>query len=101
MNTIYVIQFDQGTTKVGCTKEPEVRVRSLMLTAAKFRIGIERHWVSTPHALAFLNEKALIRWCADHAKTTDGAEWFTGLDFETVRDYAAHLVSHDGQPPVA
>lgn len=98
---IYVVEFDQGTIKVGQTAHPENRMRGLMLNAQKFRIGMLRHWTSEEHMGAFLNEKTLIRWCAERAKEVHGEEWFTGLTFEEVKAAALSIIANDGLPPVS
>lgn len=98
---IYVVEFDQGTIKVGQTSQPENRMRSLMLQGQKFNIGTIRHWCSEEHMGAFLNEKTLIRWCAERAKSVHGEEWFMGLQFEEVKAAAIYIIATDGLPPVA
>jgi predicted GIY-YIG superfamily endonuclease len=98
---IYIVEFDQGTVKIGQTAKPEERMRSHMWQARKFRIDVVRHWVSEPHMGAFLNEKTLIRWCTERAKETHGDEWFTGLTFEEVKAAAVSIIESDGLAPVA
>ena len=89
---IYVIEFDQGTVKVGYTKHPDKRIRAHRSQAAQFRINVTRQWISDPHGEAALNERLLADWCALSAETVNGSEWFTGLSFDEVRDRAVGLV---------
>ena len=89
---LYVVEFDDGTIKVGYTVDPEARIKAHAFNAGKFRISIIRHWVSEPHVAARLNEKTLIAWCKPRAGSVHGEEWYTGLSFDEVRDAAAALV---------
>lgn len=99
MSSLYVVEFDQGTIKVGFASKPAERIRGHLFQSSKFRIGILRHWVSESSATAFLHEQALITWCSDRAKEVHGKEWFTGLDFEDVKAAAIYILAHDGMPP--
>lgn len=101
MSALYVVEFDQGTIKVGYSGDPESRVRGYVFHANKFRIEVLRHWVSAPHATAFLFEATLIRWCTERAKEVHGKEWFTGLEFEEVKAAALSIIATDGLAPTA
>jgi len=81
---IYVVEFDQGTIKVGTSVDPKARLRSHAGLAAFFQISIARRWISLPHANAQANEKALIHWCTERAQVVGGREWFGGLAFDEV-----------------
>ena len=99
LSCLYVVEFDQGTVKVGYSGDPDARVRGYVFQAHKFRINVLRHWVSEPHALGFLLEKTLLKWCAERAKEVHGEEWFTGLTFEEAKEAALHILANDGLPP--
>lgn len=101
ISSLYVVELDQGTIKVGYSSQPETRVRSFVYQAAKFGIGVARHWVSDPKVTAFLFEKALIDRCAVRATSVHGDEWFRGLVFEEVKAHAIELLENDGQAAVA
>lgn len=99
LSALYVVEFDQGTIKVGYASRPGERIQGHIYQAAHFRIGVLRHWVSETSTMAFLHEKALIAWCAERAKETHGKEWFTGLDFEDAKAAALYILTHDGLAP--
>jgi len=98
-STLYVVEFDQGTIKVGYASRPADRIQGHVYQAAHFRIGVLRHWVSETSTTAFLHEKALINWCAARAKEAHGKEWFTGLTFEEVKAAAIFILANDGLAP--
>lgn len=100
-SSLYVIEFDQGTIKVGYASRFAERIQGHVYQAAKFRIGVLRHWVSEPSATAFLHEKTLIAWCTERAKETHGKEWFTGLTFEEVKAAAMFILANDGLAPAS
>lgn len=97
--SLYVIEFDQGTIKVGISARPGDRMRELANIAEKFGITVLRHWASEPHMGAFLNERTLLRWCTTHAKEDRRGEWFGGLDFEAVKAAISSIIRSDGLPP--
>lgn len=98
-SALYVVEFDQGTIKIGYASRPAERIQGHIYQAAHFRIGVLRHWVSESSSTAFLHEKALIRWCTEKAKETHGKEWFTGLTFEDVKEAAIYILANDGLAP--
>jgi hypothetical protein len=98
-SALYVVEFDQGTIKVGFASNPVDRIQSHIYQAKKFRIGVLRHWVSEMSSTAFLHEQALIAWCTQQAKETHGKEWFTGLSFEEAKDAAIFILANDGVAP--
>lgn len=97
---IYVVEFDQGTFKVGYSTNPEQRMQAFATHASVFRIRIIRHFASEPHVGASLNEKTLIAWCKKRAVETCGKEWFYGLDFDEVKKAIEQMVASDGYLPI-
>lgn len=92
-SSLYVIQFDQGTIKVGHTLTPKDRLTNLRYQAAQFGIRIVHQWVSDIHPSGPRLEKDLIRWCSERATGGHGVEWFTGLDFDDVKACAISLLA--------
>lgn len=99
ISSLYVVEFDQGTVKVGYAQRPDERIRGYVFQAGKFRIRILRHWVSEQSTTAWLHERALIDWCAERAKEVHGKEWFTGLAFEDAKEAAIFILANDGLAP--
>lgn len=96
---LYVVEFDQGTIKIGYSTNPELRMQAFATHGSVFRIRVQRHWVSDPHVGASLNEKTLIRWCKERALEVSGKEWFYGLDFDEVKKAIQQMVTSDGYLP--
>ncbi len=88
---IYLIEFSDGTFKVGFSATPGKRLGKHKETAWCFGISISRAWISEPHLEAKANERALIAWCTKRAAAIRGVEYFTGLRFSALRAYAATL----------
>lgn len=97
--SLYVVEFDQGTVKIGYSTDPDARIKSVMYQGAVFRHKIIRHWISEPHTGAYLNEKTLIEWCAVRASEVNGKEWFVGLEFDEVKKTILQLIEADGFLP--
>lgn len=97
---LYVVEFDQGTIKVGYSTNPELRMQAFATHGSVFRIRILRHWVSEPHMGASLNEKTLLKWCTNRAVETSGKEWFYGLEFDEVKKAIQQMVTSDGYLPL-
>lgn len=97
---LYVVEFDQGTIKVGYSSNPELRMQAFATHGSVFRIRVLRHWVSEPHMGASLNEKTLINWCKKRAVEVSGKEWFYGLEFDEVKKAIQQMVTSDGYLPL-
>lgn len=91
MSSLYVIEFDQGTIKVGYSASPAKRVAAHITQAAQFGIGVSNQWISDLHPFGYKLERTLVWWCASCATPVYGAEWFKGLDFEEVKATALEL----------
>jgi predicted GIY-YIG superfamily endonuclease len=98
--SLYVVEFDQGTIKIGYSTNPELRMQNFASHGAVFRIRVLRHWVSEPHMGACLNEKTLIEWCRKRAVEVSGKEWFYGLEFDEVKKAIQQMVASDGYLPL-
>lgn len=92
LSSLYVVEFDQGTIKVGYSATPVERIAAHVYQAGQFGIGAVRQWVSEPHPTAYKVERTLVWWCKRLAVGIHGSEWFTGLDFDEVQATAAELL---------
>jgi hypothetical protein len=88
---IYVLGFESGIVKVGRTAAPDRRIGLHKHHGEAYGNPLVHTWLSGPHAGAIKNETALIGFCAKRARNSGGREYFTGIPFETVRDYASSL----------
>lgn len=88
---LYLVEFNQGTLKVGYSKRPTARIKQHEKAADVFGISVKRTWISAPHREATENERLAITWCAAHATTVRGAEWFTGVAFADAKAYIESL----------
>ncbi len=90
---IYVVEFGNGTLKVGRSGDPKRRVKNHEYLARRKGTEVSRAWTSGWHLAARNNETALIYHCHSYegSKVT-GREWFTGVDYASVVDYAESLV---------
>lgn len=77
---VYVIEFSNGTVKVGRSSMPEFRIQQHQRDARAFGFDLSRVWLSEAHADAKATELALIRECSAMAGITSGArrEYFNG-----------------------
>lgn len=89
---VYVIEFDNGTVKVGQTKHPDKRLSQHRTASSKFGIGIAKYFVSEIHRGHEDTERALIK----HAQKLAGSEsvpgeYFTGIHFSDCVDFIKSL----------
>lgn len=59
MKSLYLIEFSNGTTKVGVTQDVKKRISHHRSHARSFGITISQVWASEPHASAENNESAI------------------------------------------
>lgn len=96
MGHVYVLQFSDGTVKPGFSTSPESRLRSHRNAAACFGFCIERLWVSPDHHDAAENELALLAEARRTASAVRKAEYFTGLDFDALVEFAREMLARQG-----
>lgn len=88
---VYVIRFTSDVIKVGWSRKPHERLKVHAQAARTYGGGIAEQWISKPHAAAASNEKALIDFCTSQATSVAGAEYFTGLSYSAVVEFAKTL----------
>lgn len=88
---VYVVEFANGTLKVGQTRRPVRRLKEYATTAATHRDMVTRSWFSDPHVEYAANEQALITYCADRWHVATGKEYFHGADYERVVGFGNSL----------
>lgn len=96
MGHIYVIAFDSGTVKVGRAADAAKRLAKHRNEAARHGVTATTEWSSPPHTDDAETEQKLIQFCREHGTLQPGtSEYFVGLDFVAVREFAEQLVRGD------
>lgn len=89
---IYVLEFSNGTIKVGRTKNPRGRFATHKRSSNTFGIGLDRWWFSRLHNQWQENEEKLIGLARQLGTAHgDSSEYFAGIDFYTLVQKAEHL----------
>lgn len=79
---VYIIQFENGVTKVGKSKNPTSRMRSYSSYCGQAKTKSVKEWVSPILENSNNEEQCLIKACLYFGKKAHGNEWFKGVDFE-------------------
>lgn len=94
---IYLIEYQDGSVKVGRTASPGNRVESHWNDARKFGHQVVRVWVSKAHANHIANEKEAIMICNEFGEQKSGKEYFSGEGlFDTVLPRLESLEFEEG-----
>ena len=88
---IYVIEFSNGTVKVGRSSTPDTRLATHRSQGRKFGADITDQWVSPRHAEWHANEAKLISIAKELGGTPAAAEYFTGVAFADITERARDL----------
>lgn len=84
---VYVVEFADGWTKVGRTRNARGRMNTYAKEAYMRRTKIDRVHLSGPHEGYEGNEATLINFCARRARDSIGREYFRGVRFEAVAKF--------------
>lgn len=96
---LYVCEFSNGHIKVGRAVDPASRVAQHAERVACLGITLDRHAQFACGESAAEAESLLIHRCKAHADQQHKQEWFTGLQFFDVRDWAEGLARASGATP--
>ncbi|MET7795691.1 hypothetical protein [Streptomyces decoyicus] len=91
---VYVVGFQSGLVKVGMSGKPKIRLSKYVKDGIIHGNPVTQTWLSPPHMQHVANESRLIKYCASRGLLATGrerGEYFTGLDFDTVRAFAQSL----------
>jgi hypothetical protein len=88
---VYVIEFSDGTVKVGKSARPKARVNQHASTAACFGITIIRQWISNEHVGCDSTERRMIESLRAEFASRNGGEFFVD-GFDTALDVATQLI---------
>lgn len=88
---VYLVEFDNGTVKVGSTANPKARFETFRRDAHAFGLSIVRTWLSVLHDDYQRNEEKLLGLAAERGTSRDGREYFTGTTLADLRALAIKL----------
>jgi hypothetical protein len=88
---VYVVEFSNGTVKVGRSQSPSARLAAHRTDGRKFGADLTGQWVSPEHAEWIGNETQLKIIARDLGGKTNSAEYFTGITFADVVARAQEL----------
>lgn len=88
MESLYVCLFSNGHIKVGRSVDPKSRIAQHAERVSCMGIELRDHYTAECVGPASEREQALINRCAEHAEQRFHNEWFVGLQFWEVRDWA-------------
>ena len=92
---IYVIEFSSGIVKPGRTRSWRTRRRDHEASGLVHGVEISREWVSPLHCEYRVNESMLLSFVADRGTRAHGAEYFVGVDFDEIVEFAESLPKTD------
>lgn len=79
---VYIIEFENGVTKVGQSGNPTSRIRSYSSYCDQAKTRVVNEWVSPILENANYEEQCMISSCLGFGRRAHGNEWFIGIDFE-------------------
>lgn len=79
---VYIIEFENGVTKVGQSGNPTSRIRSYSSYCDQAKTRVVNEWVSPILENANYEEQCMIKACLGFGHRSHGNEWFVGVDFE-------------------
>jgi DNA-binding transcriptional regulator YdaS (Cro superfamily) len=90
---LYVCQFSNGHIKVGRSIDPQSRIAQHADRVSCMGVEMVEHFIAECVCPAYEREQALISQCADAASRRFKSEWFDGLDYPTVCEWATHAAT--------
>lgn len=91
---VYIVEFENGTTKVGRTADPRKRLAAHRHDGLKLGINIARWWVSDIHRRYADTESSLIRFARDEGSIQHANEYFYELDFSKCVEFVETMKLH-------
>lgn len=88
MSHLYVCHFSNGHIKVGRSIEPKSRIAQHADRLACVGIELSEHHIAACYGPSEPREARLIARCAENAETRHQYEWFVGLDYLSVCEWA-------------
>lgn len=97
MDSLYVCHFSNGHIKVGRSVDPQSRIASHADRVACMGVELAEHFIAECTGPAEPREVVLIRQCVAEGARRFQNEWFTGLDFQTVCEWASAAATAEHQ----
>lgn len=88
---VYIVEFNDGTVKVGKAKNLQIRLANHRQDAEKFKLSIAQWWGSPLHRDYADTEKLLIEFASGTGDIHGGREYFTGVSFDRAVEFASSL----------
>lgn len=99
MEWLYVCHFSNGHIKVGRSIDPTGRIASHADRVSCLGIELVEHFVAVCDGSAMSKEAALIARCTEAATRRNKNEWFEGLDYPQVCEWATtESIASDAAP---
>lgn len=95
MDCLYVCRFSNGHIKVGRSIDPLGRIAAHVDRVGCFGVELVAHHVAPCIGSSIGRELALINRCVAAAHTRHKNEWFTGLDYDSVCQWANEAAVQD------
>lgn len=95
MEYLYVCHFSNGHIKIGRSINPTARIASHTDRVACVGIELIEHRFFECVGYSGAAESRLIAYCAERATKRNKSEWFDGLDFEDVCEWAAEFAASE------
>jgi len=101
MEYLYVCHFSNGHIKVGRSIDPKSRIAAHADRVACMGVELVEHQAFGCAGHPQPAEVVLIEQCTSSAKKRNKSEWFEGLDFMEVCEWAQHISVRQFPAPVA
>lgn len=98
MDSLYVCHFSNGHIKVGRSIDPSARIAAHADRVACVGIELVDHFIAECRHGAAHPERLLIERCADNAIARNKNEWFVGLGFQEVCEWANEFCTAQQEP---
>lgn len=96
---VYALRFDNDLVKVGLSRRLRSRLRTHAREAARYGVSPGEAWTSPAHDNFGENEQALIAFGRNHCSESTGREFFFGLRFDDLVDFAESLRFRSANEP--
>jgi hypothetical protein len=90
---LYVCHFSNGHIKVGRSIDPLARISSHVERVSCLGVTLVAHQTFLVASFCDGAEAALIELCSENAQTRNKSEWFVGLAYEVVCEWATECAS--------